>query len=220
MSSYEDLAENYGHCYGKNELPFGKRPVLLVIDAVAGYLHPDCPLYAPVRFEEARKSIVRTIEACRELRIPVVFSSVCYSTKTGNNGGNWYKYKLPKVLNTYDEGNPFREFAEGCEPRSDEIVVIKQYSSSFFGTCLPSILTGLGCDTLVCCGYSTSGCVRATVLDAMQHGFNPYVVREACGDRHAVVNDNSLFDMQQKFSEVRSEAEVMAMLKANAPKKE
>ncbi|CAK7213514.1 hypothetical protein SCUCBS95973_001819 [Sporothrix curviconia] len=199
MSGYEDLAENYSHCFGKNELPFGKRPVLLVIDAVAGYLHPDCPLYAPVRFEEARQSIVRTIEACRSLGIP-------------------YKYKLPQVLNTYDEGNPFREFAEGCEPRSNEIVVMKQYSSSFFGTCLPSILTGLGCDTLVCCGYSTSGCVRATVLDAMQHGFNPYVVREACGDRHATVNDNSLFDMQQKFSEVRSEAEVLALLAANAPK--
>lgn len=175
-------------------------------------------MYAPVRFEEARQSIVRTIEACRALGIPVVYSSVCYSTKNGNNGGNWYKYKLPQVLNTYDEGNPFRDFAEGCAPRADEIVVIKQYSSSFFGTSLPSILTSLGCDTLVCCGYSTSGCVRATVLDAMQHGFNPYVVREACGDRHAVVNDNSLFDMQQKFSEVRPEAEVFALLKANAPK--
>ncbi|CAK7204872.1 hypothetical protein SEUCBS139899_007634 [Sporothrix eucalyptigena] len=219
MSGYEDLAENYGHCYGKNELPFGKKAVLLVIDAVAGYLTPGCPLYAPVRFEEARQSIVRMIESCRAIGIPVVFSSVCYSTKNGNNGGNWYKYKLPQVLNTYDEGNPYREFAEGCEPLSSEIVVIKQYSSSFFGTCLPSILQGLGCDTLVCCGYSTSGCVRATVLDAMQHGFNPYVVRDACGDRHATVNDNSLFDMQQKFSEVRSEAEILALLEKNALKK-
>lgn len=186
--------------------------MLLVIDAVHGYLDPKCPLYAPIRFEEARQAIVRTIEKCRSLDIPVVFSSVCYSTKTGNDGGNWYKYKLPKVLNSYDEGNPFREFAEGCQPRSSEVVVIKQYSSSFFGTSLSSVLTGLKCDTLVCCGYSTSGCVRATVLDAMQHGFNPYVVREACGDRHQAVNDSSLFDMDQKFSEVRSEKEIFELL--------
>lgn len=77
-----------------------------------------------------------------------------------------------------------RDFAEGIQPREDEIVVIKQYSSSFFGTSLQSVLTSLGIDTLICCGYSTSGCVRATTLDAMQHGFNPYVVREACGDRY------------------------------------
>lgn len=205
-------SENYAKCYGKDKLPFGKRPVLLVIDAVHGYLDPRCPLYAPDRFEIARQMIVSTIEKCRSIKVPVVFSSVMYSTKTGNNGGNWYKYKLPQVLNSYDEGSPFREFAEGCQPREDEIVIIKQYSSSFFGTSLQSVLTGLGCDTLICCGYSTSGCVRASTLDAMQHGFNPYVVREACGDRHEAVNESNLFDMDQKFAEVRPQTEIFQLL--------
>lgn len=158
--------------------------------------------------------MVRLITKCRELDVPVVFSSVLFNKKTGNNGGNWYKYKLPHVLSAYDEGNPFREFAEGIKPRDDEIVVIKQYSSSFFGTSLPSILTSLGCDTLVCCGYSTSGCVRASTLDAMQYGFNPYVVREACGDRHASVHDSNLFDMDQKFAEVVSETRILELLSA------
>lgn len=204
--------ENYAHCYGKNELPFGSNPALLVVDACKGFVDPDCPLYAPERFETARLAIVRLIEKCRSLSVPVVFSTVCYSTKNGNDGGNWYKLKLPQVLNAFDAGSPFRDFAPGCEPRADEVVVTKQYSSSFFGTSLQSVLTGLRCDTLICCGFSTSGCVRASVLDAMQHGFNPYVVREACGDRHKEVNDNSLFDMGHKFSEVRSEEEVFKLL--------
>ncbi|TVY29497.1 Maleamate amidohydrolase [Lachnellula hyalina] len=60
-------------------------------------------------------------------------------------------------------------------------------------------------------GYSTSGCVRATALDAMQHGYSPFVVREACGDRYQAVNDNNLFDMDQKFAEVILEEEMLAM---------
>jgi maleamate amidohydrolase len=104
--------------------------------------------------------------------------------------------------------------AQGVQPRDDEIVVIKQYSSSFFGTSLPSILTSLECNTLICCGYSTSGCVRASTLDAMQYGFNPYVVRDACGDRHAGVHDSNLFDMDQKFAEVVTESQIFALLEA------
>lgn len=80
--------ENYARCYGKNKLPFGKRPGLIVIDAVRAYLDPSCPLYAPDRFEVARQSMVRLIEKCRSMDIPVVFSSVMFSKKTGNNGGN------------------------------------------------------------------------------------------------------------------------------------
>lgn len=112
-----------------------------------------------------------------------------------------------------------REFAEGIVPREDEVIVYKQYSSSFFGTSLSSLLVSMSIDTTLICGYSTSGCVRATTLDAMQHGFSPYVVREACGDRHESVNDSNLFDMDQKFAEVRSEEWTLGFLDEKFGKK-
>jgi len=152
--------ENYSRCYGKNELKFGSRPVLIVIDCVKAYHDPKSPLYAPERFDDALKSILRLIEKCRATGIPVVYTSVIYETP--QSGGKWYMEKLPNVLCCYDAGNPFRDFAEGVEPRKDEVVVLKQYSSSFFGTSLSSVLASWGCDTTILCGYSTSGCVRAT----------------------------------------------------------
>ncbi|KAF2808750.1 isochorismatase hydrolase [Mytilinidion resinicola] len=206
------IVDNYAQCYGKNKLPFGEKPALVVIDAVKAYHTPGCPLYAPERFDKARDSIVRLIDEFRRLGLPVIFTSVIFNAR-GLSEGKWYKYKLPNVLNAYDEGNPMREFAEGVVPREDEVIVYKQYSSSFFGTSLASLLTSMGIDTTVCIGYSTSGCVRATTLDAMQHGFCPFVVREACGDRHESVNDNNLFDMDQKFAEVVTEAWMMKTLR-------
>jgi maleamate amidohydrolase len=152
--------ENYNRCYGKNELKFGSKPVLIVIDCVRAYHDPTSPLYAPERFDKALKSILRLIEKCRAVKIPVVYTSVIYETP--QSGGKWYMEKLPNVLCCYDAGNPFRDFAEGVEPRKDEVVVLKQYSSSFFGTSLSSLLASWGCDCTILCGYSTSGCVRAT----------------------------------------------------------
>ncbi|KAE9363548.1 hydrolase [Stipitochalara longipes BDJ] len=210
MSDFDKLTENYRRCYGKNELKFGSKPALIVIDCVKAYHDPTSPLYAPERFDEALKSILRLIEKCRAVRIPVVYTSVIYETP--QSGGKWYMEKLPNVLCCYDAGNPFRDFAEGVEPRKDEVVVLKQYSSSFFGTSLSSLLASWGCDGTILCGYSTSGCVRATALDSMQYGYSPFVVKEACGDRHASVNDSNLFDMQAKFAEVLPEEEMMKLI--------
>ena len=97
-------------------------------------------------------------------------------------------------------------------PTASDIVVTKQYASSFFATSLASTLTALGVDTLLISGVSTSGCVRATTLDACQHGFVPIVVRDACGDRSATVHESNLFDLQQKYAEVYSETEALAYL--------
>jgi maleamate amidohydrolase len=92
-------------------------------------------------------------------------------------------------------------------------VISKQYASSFFGTHLAATLTAMGVDTLLISGLSTSGCVRATALDACQHGFLPFVVRDACGDRHPGPHEANLFDLQAKYAEVISEAQAIAHLK-------
>ena len=100
----------------------------------------------------------------------------------------------------------------------DELVVSKQYPSAFFGTSLASTLTTWGIDTLIITGLTTSGCVRASCVDACCHGFIPIVVREACGDRHAAPHEANLFDMNAKYADVVSEHEVLAYLAAQRGK--
>ena len=186
-------------------MPFGKKPALLVIDVCNAYLTPGSPLYAPERFHTALHYIELLIQQCRNEGIPLIFTRVIYHSST--SGGNWYKHKIPESLGCFDANNKLGDYPTGssiCRPQPGETVIEKQFSSSFFGTPLASILIGMQVDTLIICGYSTSGCVRATTTDAMQYGFMPFVVGEACGDRHAYPHDANLFDIDAKFGEVVS----------------
>lgn len=212
-----DLVNSYsasGFASSSRSLPFGQKPALLVIDVCNAYLNPKSPMYAPNRFHNALVSVDDLISRCRENDIPVIFTRVVYPNP--ESGGNWYKLKLPNALPCFDVGNELGDFPTGdetCRPRNGELVIEKQFSSGFFGTSLASNLVAMKVDTLIICGYSTSGCVRATTTDAMQYGFNPYVVKDACGDRHAYPHDSNLFDIQAKFGEVVSIDEMMELLK-------
>jgi len=204
----DDLAENYKGAFDGN-LPFGQRPALLIVDFVVAYLDPSSPLYAGV--EDALASNQRLLAAARKAGIPVLFTNVVY-TPGGADGGVFYR-KVP-ALRLFDKGSPLGAFPASLQPREGELVISKQYASSFFGTHLAATLTAQGIDTLLITGLSTSGCVRATALDACQHGFLPFVVREACGDRHPSPHEANLFDLQAKYAEVISEAEALAHLQA------
>ncbi len=129
----------------------------------------------------------------------MIYTRVMYEPG-GANGGMFYR-KLP-ALAVFDEGSPLGRWASGIEPRDDEMVVTKQYPSAFFGTGLEAELEKLGVDTLIITGVTTSGCVRATCVDAMGYGFAPIIVRDACGDRHDTPHEANLFDMQAKYGDV------------------
>ncbi|MFC6929124.1 isochorismatase family protein [Actinomadura yumaensis] len=100
----------------------------------------------------------------------------------------------------------------GPLPAPDETVVVKQYASAFAGTSLAATLTAMRIDTVLLCGLSTSGCVRASAVDALQHGFVPFVVRDACGDRDPRPHEANLFDLQAKYAEVVSLETALAAL--------
>ncbi len=202
-----DLSANYAGAFG-GHLPFGKRPALLIVDFVKAYLEKDSPLYA--RVEDALASNERLLAAARGARIPVVFTNVEYEPG-GADGGVFYR-KVP-ALKAFERGSPLGAFPDSLMPGAGELVVTKQYASAFFGTGLAEMLKGLNIDTLLITGLSTSGCVRATALDACQHGFLPFLVREACGDRHPGPHEASLFDLQAKYAEIISEADAVAKLK-------
>ena len=202
-----ELAESYAGAFD-GRLAFGDRPALLLVDPVMAYLDAASPLYAPA-FEAALRSMERLAAAAREARAPVLFTDVVYQPG-GADGGLFYR-KVP-ALAAFQRGRAGGAFPPSLQPGDDETVVTKQYASAFFGTSLASTLTARRIDTLLIGGFSTSGCVRASALDALQHGFAPFVVREACGDRHPTPHEANLFDLRAKYAEVIGEAEALALL--------
>jgi maleamate amidohydrolase len=187
----------------------GSRPALIVIDVVEAYLRPEAPLYLGPLGESALAVIRRLCAAAREGRAPVIITSLEYD-EGGRNGGLFYQ-KIP-ALSVFSKNAPLGALPEGLAAPSD-MRLVKQYASSFFGTTLASTLTALGVDTLVICGFSTSGCVRATALDAVQHGFRPFVVREACADRAPGPHEANLHDIAAKIGEVVDEARARAIFR-------
>jgi maleamate amidohydrolase len=202
----EDLGENYQRAYGKR-VGFGQRPALILIDFVQGYFDPKCDLYSGV--ENALASALRIRESATAAGVPVILTNVVYHPQA-LNGGRFFEKAKP--LRYFLEGNPMGAWPQGLEPRAEELVVSKQYPSAFFGTSLASTLTSLGIDSVLLTGLTTSGCVRATCIDAMSHGFRTAVIEEACGDRHPDPHRANLFDMDAKYADVVSEAEAIGFL--------
>ena len=199
----DDLKENYRGAFD-GSLGFGKAPALILVDFVEAYFDKDSPLYAGV--DAALQSALRVREAARAAGIPVFYTNVVYQ-EGGADGGVFYR-KVP-ALEVFVKGSRLGEWPAGLEPADDEVVLSKQYPSAFFGTPLAEQLTALGVDTLIITGLTTSGCIRATCVDTMSHGFVPIVVADACGDRHQAPHDANLFDMNAKYADVVDEASVI-----------
>ena len=196
------LDQNYAKAYGHSLQP-GSNPALILIDFVQAYFDQACELYADV--DDALQSAMRILNVARENNSFVIFTNVVYQAG-GVDGGRFYEKTLP--LKHFLKGSPMGKFAEGLQPAANELVVSKQYPSAFFGTSLTSTLTAKGIDTLVITGVTTSGCIRASCVDAVSNGFIPIVARDACGDRHESPHEANLFDMQAKYAEVWTESDV------------
>jgi maleamate amidohydrolase len=187
----------------------GVRPALIVVDFVKAYVLERSPLYAAV--ESAQLACQKLLESARRAGIPILHTTVRYQAE-GRDGGIFFR-KVP-ALRVFLDGvdQELTQFATGLEPQPGELVLTKQYASAFFGTSLAATLSAAGIDTLLIAGVSTSGCIRATAVDACQHGFIPIVVREAVGDRPGGTHEANLFDLQVKYAEVRPLAEVQHYL--------
>jgi maleamate amidohydrolase len=208
-----DLEADYAAHGFAARLGFGSRPALLVVDVAMAYLDPASPLYAGV--EDAVASAARVLAAARTAGVPVVHTVVRYTP--GGLDGGVFRRKIP-ALSVFDAGSPLGEPHPSVAPVPGEVVVVKQYASAFFGTSLASTLRAAGVDTVVIVGLTTSGCVRASAVDAMQHGFVPVVVRDAVGDRDPRPHEANLLDLRAKYADVLSEAEVVRALAGPAGK--
>lgn len=199
----DDLAANYAKAYD-NRIGFGKKPALVLVDFVQAYFEPESPLYAGV--DAALASALRIREKAREKGLPIILTGVVLHP-SGLDGGRFFQKAKP--LACFTAGNPLGAWPKGLESFPDEFVVSKQYPSAFFGTSLAPLLTSMGVDNVILTGLTTSGCVRASCVDAMSHGFITTVVRDACGDRHTAPHEANLFDMNAKYADVVSEAEIL-----------
>jgi maleamate amidohydrolase len=213
MNDQPDLQQNYRGVFD-SALGFGRSPAVIVVDFIRAYTEPGSPLYAPA-VVEAVNATVPLLKAARQKGVPVVYTRVLYHP-SGADGGLFVR-KVP-ALRRMVEGEPLADIVPELPPGPDDVVLIKQYASAFFGTSLAAMLTARGIDTLVITGCSTSGCVRATAVDAMQYGFRPVVPRECVGDRHDGPHEANLFDINAKYGDVVALKDVLGQFAALQPR--
>jgi len=189
---------------------FGRKPALVVVDVNRGFTDPASPLVCDL--DGCVAAIARLLDAFRGAGLPVVFTTVCYDD-FGKQAAAIFIEKVPALL-VLEPGSPWVEIDPRIAPAEGEPVLSKHFASAFFGTTLTSLLASEGCDTVVVTGASTSGCVRATALDALQHGFRVVVPREAVGDRNQAAHEANLYDLDTKYADVISVEDVLASLSA------
>ena len=194
---------------------FGQKPAVIVIDLIRAYTTPGEAFYADGVVSAVRES-VELLAACREAGVPIIYTKVLYHPN-GADGGLFVR-KVP-ALRKLVAGEPMAEIDPLIPPAADDLVIAKNYPSCFFGTTLASTLFSLGVDTTILIGCSTSGCVRATAIDAIQYGFRVVVPRECVGDRHAGPHDANLFDINAKYGDVLPKSEVIGLVRklGNSP---
>ena len=206
--SDSDLTADYAKAGFGGRLEFGARPALLLVDMVDAYLAAQSPLYlgptGPLALAKAAE-LAATFEA---LGAPIILTRVDYAP--GMPEAGHFAKKAP-ALKCFERGSPFARFPAELEAER-RIVLSKHFPSAFFETELADLLRAKGVDTVVIGGYSTSGCVRASALDALQHGFIPFVASDACADRDSRPHSANLFDLQAKYAEVRRSAEIVDLM--------
>ena len=188
-----------------NRLGFGDRPAVLVIDFTKAYTTKGAAFFGQ-GVVDAVSATVPLLQAARAAKVPVIYTKVLYHP-SGMDGGLFVK-KVP-ALRTLIEGEPLAEIDPRIAPAPEDLVIVKNYPSCFFGTSLASTLVGLGVDTVILTGCSTSGCVRAAAIDAIQYGYRVIVPRECVGDRHDGPHEANLFDIDAKYGDVVAKAEVI-----------
>ena len=175
---------------------FGSRPAVLVVDLLKGFTDSHSPLGA--NLDAVVESTRGLLDCARDAGVPVLFTTVVYD-EANERAAEVFLRKVP-ALKVLRPGSRWTEVDARLARRDDEPVLAKAFASAFFGTPLAAMLAGR--DTVVVCGASTSGCVRATVVDALQHGLRPIVPRECVGDRWPAAHEANLADMQAKYADV------------------
>lgn len=192
-------------------LPEARAVGLLVVDVTAGFTDPTSPLACAA--DAAVEATTELLEAARGAGVPVAFTRVAFVEGEVSPAGELFRTKVP-ALAVLSEGNPWTAVDPRVAPREDELVLRKELASAFAGTDLDAWVREQGLDTLVIAGLSTSGCVRATVVDALQQGIGAVVVRQAVADRDPDSHAASLRDIDGRYGDVVELARGLELLRS------
>ena len=196
----------------------GSRPAVLVVDFSRGFTDPECTMGSDLTSEVEATS--RVLAAAREKGLPVIFTTIGFEPNL-KDGSLWLQ-KAPGLADL-QVGGKWVDIDPRLERAEDEVVILKKGASAFFGTNLPSVLVSQGVDTIVLCGATTSGCIRATAVDLLQYGYPTLVPRECVGDRAQGPHQANLIDIQAKYADVVPIEDALSYLesvggKVGAPK--
>lgn len=190
------------------KIGFGTRPAILSVDFINAFTDPRMSLGSDLSTEIfAARSVM---DAARETGVPIIHTTVAYHAGDLSDAGVWVLKQAG--LATLRSGTPEVEVDERLGIQEGEPLIAKKYASVFFGTDLVPRLVSQGIDTVLILGCTTSGCVRASAVDAVQNGFRPMIVREAVGDRSLRAHEQALFDLEQKYADVVSVKETIDYL--------
>lgn len=190
----------------RNSIGIGQRPALVLIDMINGFTDPECPLGSECNDVIAANA--RLLTAFREHGLPVFFTTVVYHSDAQ---AKVFRQRI-SALNLLQPGSHWVAVDAALAPRADEPVIEKQWASGFFRTDLYLQLQAAQADSLVVTGLTTSGCVRATAVDGLQHDFPVVIPRQAVGDRNPQAHEANLFDMHAKYADVMELDEVLSAL--------
>ena len=195
------MSDETGRIYERARLggsvTLGTRPVVLVVDFSRGFTDPECTMGSDLTGEVM--ATTRLLAAAREKGLPVIFTTIGFEANL-KDGSLWLQ-KAPGLAEL-QIGGKWVDIDPRLERRENEVVILKKGASAFFGTNLPSILVSQGVNTVVLCGATTSGCIRATAVDLLQHGYPTLVPRECVGDRARGPHEANLLDIQAKYADV------------------
>ena len=186
----------------------GTRPALVLVDLSVGFTDPASPLGCEC--DEVVAVNARLLSACRERGLPVFYTTVCY--RNGEQA-HVFRDRIPD-LNILTPGSRWVVIDPRLAPEDGERVIEKRYASGFFGTLLASELDAAAANSVVITGLTTSGCVRATAVDALQHDYPTFVVSDAVSDRNLAAHAANLHDLNAKYAEVLDADALLAMLPA------
>jgi maleamate amidohydrolase len=183
----DETREIYERARLGQSVTLGARPAVLVVDFSRGFTDPESTMGSELTREVEATN--RLLAAAREREIPVIFTTIGFEPNQ-KDGSLW------------------------LEKAPEETVILKKGASAFFGTNLPSILVSQGVDTIVMCGATTSGCIRATAVDLLQYGYPTLVPRECVGDRAQAPHEANLVDIQAKYADVVSIEDALAYIES------
>lgn len=190
----------------RNSIGLGKKPAVIIVDIINGFTDEACALGSDN--SDVVAANIAILKAARAANLPIFFMTTVYYNE---EQANVFRKRVP-ALNLLVPSSPWIEIDPALGRRDSEVIIEKQWASAFYKTSLGEQLQDLGVDSLVITGLTTSGCVRASVVDGLQYNYSVVVPRQAVGDRNKQAHEANLHDMHAKYADVVDIQEVLAYI--------